>query len=141
MINPSEILVSKKQKDVLIPIIEKFFNSARVTKVDEWIFSYEYAEELLLNQFQTKTLKGFGVEEMNKAVIASGVIMNYLKETQKAHLTHINKLSLFNPTDYMLLDFSTKRNLEITFTMQEGEREGSLISILIELKLLWVEDF
>lgn len=130
LINPSEILVSKKQKDVLIPIIEKFFNSARVTKVDEWIFSYEYAEELLLNQFQTKTLKGFGVEEMNKAVIASGVIMNYLKETQKAHLTHINKLSLFNPTDYMLLDFSTKRNLEITFTMQEGEREGSLISIL-----------
>ena len=129
-INPSEILIPKKLKNELEPMIHKAVPSARITKIDDWIFNYEYSSELLMNHFNTKTLKGFGIETLTAGISAAGAALNYLRETQKANLTHINKISRYNPSDYMILDYSTKRNLEIMFTMQEGEREGSLISIL-----------
>ena len=129
-INPSEVLIPKKMKQELEPIIQKSTPSCRITKIDDWIFNYDYSSELLMNHFNTKTLKGFGIETFPAAICSAGAALNYLRETQKANLTHINKISRFNPSDYMLLDYSTKRNLEIMFTMQEGEREGSLISIL-----------
>ncbi|MCZ7603871.1 MAG: DNA mismatch repair protein MutS [Melioribacteraceae bacterium] len=130
LISPAEILISKKQKTIIEPIIEKATNSVRVTKIDDWIFNYDYANDILRDQFNTKTLKGFGIENLDAGLIAAGGILNYLRDTQRANLTHINKIALYNPSDYMQLDYSTKRNLEITFTMQEGTREGSLISIL-----------
>ncbi|MBI5476156.1 MAG: DNA mismatch repair protein MutS, partial [Ignavibacteriales bacterium] len=129
-INPSEILIPKKLKNELEPLISKAAPSARITKIDDWIFNYDYSTELLMNHFNTKTLKGFGIENLRIAICSAGAALNYLRETQKANLTHINKISRYNPSDYMILDYSTKRNLEIMFTMQEGEREGSLISIL-----------
>lgn len=129
-INPSEILIPKKLKHDLEPLIHKALPSTRITKIDDWIFNFDYSSELLKNHFNTKTLKGFGIEALNTGICAAGAALNYLRETQKTNLTHINKISRHNPTDYMILDYSTKRNLEIMFTMQEGEREGSLISIL-----------
>lgn len=129
-INPSEILIPKKLKMILEPLITKSIPNARITKVDDWIFDFSYGTELLMNHFNTKTLKGFGIEKFHTGICAAGAALNYLRETQKTALSHINKISRFNPSDYMLLDYSTKRNLEITFTMQDGEREGSLISIL-----------
>lgn len=129
-INPSEILIPKKFKNELEPLIQKAVPSARITKIDDWIFNYDYASELLMNHFSTKSLKGFGIESLATGICSAGAALNYLRETQKTNLTHINKISLHNPSDYMILDYSTKRNLEIMFTMQDGEREGSLISIL-----------
>jgi len=130
LINPSEILVAKKQRGILEPIILKTSPVITITKIDDWIFTHEYAEELLLKQFNTKTLKGFGIDNLHAGIIAAGATLNYLRETQKENLPHINKISGYNPSDYMILDFATKRNLEITFSMQDGGREGSLISIL-----------
>ncbi len=129
-INPSEILIPKKLKNELEPLIHKAAPSARITKIDDWIFNYDYSNELLMNHFNTKTLKGFGIENLRMAICSAGAALNYLRETQKANLTHINKISRYNPSDYMILDYSTKKNLEIMFTMQDGDREGSLISIL-----------
>jgi len=130
LISPVEILLSKKLKEEYSPVIASINSSIRVTKLDDWIFNFEYARELLLMQFKTVNLKGFGIEKLTAGVIAAGGILNYLQETQKANLSHLNKVSLYNPSDYMLLDHSTKRNLEIIFSMQDGGREGSLISIL-----------
>lgn len=130
LINPSEILISKKQKTILEPIIGKAIDSVRITKIDDWIFNLDYAGDILRDQFNTKTLKGFGIENLDAGLTAAGAVLNYLRDTQKANLTHLNKIARYNPSDYMQLDFATKRNLEITFTMQEGTREGSLISIL-----------
>jgi DNA mismatch repair protein MutS len=129
-IAPSEILIQKKDKEYLIPLIHKINPTIRVTKIDDWIFNPEYAKELLLMQFKTVNLKGFGIDHLGNGIVAAGVVVNYLQETQKTNLSHLNSISLYNYTDYMILDGSTKRNLEITFTMQAGEREGSLISIL-----------
>jgi DNA mismatch repair protein MutS len=98
--------------------------------LEDWIFNFDYTKELLLNHFKTVTLKGFGIENLSAGIIAAGAVLNYLQDTQKSNLSHLNKLSVYNPSEYMILDHSTKRNLEITYTMQEGVREGSLISIL-----------
>lgn len=129
-INPTEILIPKKYKNELEPIIQKFAPNSRITKIDDWIYNYDYASELLMSHFNTRTLKGFGIEDLHSAICSAGAVLNYLRETQKANLPHINNISRYNPSDYMLLDYSTKRNLEITFSMNEGDREGTLISIL-----------
>ncbi len=129
-INPSEVLVQKRDKEKLTEIVHKVNRELRVTKLDDWIFNFDYGNELLLMQFKTVNLKGFGIENLNSGIIAAGAILNYLQETQKANLSHINHITLYNPSDYMTLDFATKRNLEIIFSMQGGGREGSLIEIM-----------
>jgi DNA mismatch repair protein MutS len=129
-ITPSEILVQKKDRELIIGIAHKINPSIRITKLDDWIFNFEYARDLLLMQFKTVNLKGFGVEEIRTGLISAGAVLNYLQETQKVNLTHLNKISVYNSSDYMVLDYSTKRNLEIIYSMQEGSREGTLISIL-----------
>lgn len=129
-INPSEIIISRKQKNILEPIVQSINNSIRITRLDDWIFNLEFANDTLLGQFKTKNLKGYGVDRLTDGLIAAGAILHYLKDTQKVELNHLNKIALYNPNSYMILDYATRRNLEITFTIQEGSREGSLISIL-----------
>jgi len=129
-IAPAEILIQKKYKDQVTEIVNKLNSTIRVTKMDDWIFNFEYAKELLLMHFKTINLKGYGIESLVAGIISAGAALNYLQETQKANLSHLNKISIYNPSDYMALDFSTKRNLEITFSMSDGGRDGSLISIL-----------
>ncbi len=129
-IAPAEVLIQKKEKDYLTPIINKINPTIRVTRMDDWIFNYDYANELLLSHFGTVTLKGFGIEHLHNGIISSGAALNYLQETQKVNLTHLNRISLYNPSEYMILDSSTRRNLEISYSMSGEGREGSLISIL-----------
>lgn len=129
-INPSEFLIPKRDKEFLGKLIERINPSLRITKLEDWIFNFDFANELLKNHFKTVTLKGFGIENLTAGIIAAGAVLNYLNETQRVNLSHLNRISLYNPSDYMILDHSTKRNLEITFSMNDGGREGSLISIL-----------
>ncbi|MEJ5262757.1 MAG: DNA mismatch repair protein MutS [Ignavibacterium sp.] len=130
LINPSEILHQKRDKDFLVKLLSKINPEIRLTKIEDWIFNFDYTNELLLNHFKTVTLKGFGIERLQYGIVAAGIVLHYLQETQRVNLSHLNKISVYNPSDYMILDYSTKRNLEIITSMQEGTREGSLISIL-----------
>ena len=129
-INPSEFLIPKRDKEFLGKIIDRINPSLRITKLEDWIFNFDFANELIKNHFKTVTLKGFGIENLSAGIIAAGAVLNYLNETQRVNLSHLNRISIYNPSDYMILDYSTKRNLEITFSMNDGGREGSLISIL-----------
>lgn len=135
LISPAEIIISKSQKALFAGIIDMEPNplvQARVTvtKLDEWIFNFDYCNELLLAQFKTKSLKGFGIDDYPLGVIAAGGILSYINETQKGSVTHINKIAYYDTSDYIILDDSTKRNLEIISSMAGGSREGTLISIL-----------
>lgn len=132
LINPSEILYQRKDKETLEKILYKYGASIRLTKIEDWIFNLDFAKDILLNHFKTVTLKGFGIERLTSGLVAAGVVLHYLNETQKVNLSHINKISLYNPTDYMILDYATKRNLEIISSMQDGGKEGSLLSVLDE---------
>ncbi|MGE5351093.1 MAG: DNA mismatch repair protein MutS [Acidobacteriota bacterium] len=130
LISPAEILVQKKDKEEVQKLTERWNQSVRFTKMDDWIFNFEYCRDNLLSHFKTVSLKGFGIDHLTSGIIAAGVILQYLQDTQKVNLTHISKIARYNPSEYMMLDSATKRNLEITYTMNDGAREGSLISIM-----------
>lgn len=88
------------------------------------------AAETIKDHFKIKSLQSFGIENQPIGIEAAGNLLNYLKDTQKTALEHINKISLYNISDYMILDEATIRNLELLFTYQFFEEKGSLISIL-----------
>ena len=124
----SEIIVQKRDLETLKGLLKDDYRGL-YTKSDDWVFNFDYAYEILINHFKTKTLKGFGIEEMRIGVVAAGAIMNYLQETQKANLVHIRRIVPADISDYMVLDTSTKRNLEITSSMS-GQSEGTLFSVI-----------
>ncbi|MBK7106163.1 MAG: DNA mismatch repair protein MutS [Ignavibacteriae bacterium] len=133
-IQPSEIIVAKKQFTEITEIINQAKYNCKVTRIDDWVFTSDYSNDLLKEQFKTQTLKGFGIENLTSGIISAGSILYYLKDTQKSNLGHLTKISLYNSSEFMYLDLSTKRNLEILYTMQDGQREGSLISVLDKTK-------
>jgi DNA mismatch repair protein MutS len=127
-LHPQELLVQKRDSETIKTLLGNH-SSILYTKVDDWVFNPDYAYELLLNHFKTQSLKGFGIEEMRIGIVAAGAVMNYLQETQKANIPHIKKIVPHNISEYMLLDTSTKRNLEITTTIS-GQSDGTLFSII-----------
>ncbi len=127
-IQPSEVLVQAKLKGKLA----EFFDSYNVSFIDDWVFEGNYGYTTLIDHFKTHSLKGFGVEELKVAHVAAGALLHYMKETQKAYLQHLRRLYAYESNDFMSLDPSTKRNLELTSSIQEGGTEGTLISIMDE---------
>jgi DNA mismatch repair protein MutS len=130
IVSPSEVLSPKRFREEISSYLKLAGSEARITKLDDWVFNKDYAKETLLKHFGTVSLKGFGAGEMEAATQAAGAILHYLQETQKANLKHLNKLSVYNPSEYMVLDRSTKRNLEITFSMADGGKDGTLFAVL-----------
>ena len=127
-LQPQELLVQKRDLETIKTLLGERFR-VLFTKVDDWVFNADYAYELLINHFKTQSLKGFGIEEMHIGIVAAGAVMNYLQETQKANIPHIKKIMPHDVSEYMLLDASTKRNLEIT-TSISGQSDGTLFSII-----------
>ena len=126
MFEPSEIVVSASQKKWA----HEHFTELNISLAESWMYEGEYARDQLLAHFNTHSLKGFGVESMQLAQRAAGVLLEYIKNNQKRVMGHIRRLYRYEQSDYMSLDPSTKRNLELSASMQEGKLEGSLISIL-----------
>ncbi|MCX7736285.1 MAG: DNA mismatch repair protein MutS [Candidatus Kapabacteria bacterium] len=133
-IHPAEIIISKAQKNEINSYLEKLSYNIAVTKFEPWIFDYEFAKEALLGHFKTNTLKGFGIEYLTTGIAAAGAILYYIKETQNGKLDQLTKISLYNPSDYMLLDYATRKNLEITYSLYDDNKQGTLISILDKTK-------
>jgi DNA mismatch repair protein MutS len=130
-LQPAELLLQKRDLESLKNLLTHR-QRILITKMDDWIFHYDYAYELLAGHFKTQTLKGFGLEEMQLGVVAAGSILNYLQETQKANLQHIKRIVPYDLGSVMALDESTKRNLEITSSLGASKfgSEGTLFSIL-----------
>lgn len=96
----------------------------------ERFFQYDNARNELLKQFGVVSLEGFGCSEWPLAITASGALLSYLRETQKHAIPQILKLSSYQTSKYMYLDSSTRRNLELTRTLREGDYQGSLLWVL-----------
>jgi DNA mismatch repair protein MutS len=115
--NPSEILISKKHKKDF----ETTFGMAyHRFYIEDWIFQADYAYESLTKHFKTKTLKGFGVDELFEGIIASGVVLHYLGETRHNQLDHIVGISRIAAEDYVWMDKFTIRNLELYHSTNVG---------------------
>lgn len=126
---PSELLISKNQKTELENYFKKLSFNPSITYLEEWIFEESFCYDLLIKQFNTKNLKGFGIENYTAGISSAGTIMHYLKETQNKKLSHINTINIYKTDNYMSLDSATRRNLEITISI-EGNSDGTLFSIL-----------
>lgn len=105
-----------------------------ISAMDDWYFNEEQDTACLMKQFQVQTLEALGLKERSLSVIASGALMQYLIETQKSSLEHMNHLELYAVDDYMILDSSTRRNLELTETLRDKEKRGSLLWVLDKTK-------
>ena len=99
-----------------------------IFELDDWVFTSEAANDRLLKHFETKNLKGFGVQHLKLGIVASGAILYYLDQTQHTHISHITSLSRIEEDRYVRLDKFTVRSLELVSTMNE---EGtSLLDVL-----------
>ena len=123
--SPKEVLIEHGNKK---KFEEAFGHSWMLSDLDDWIFTEETARDRLLSHFGTKSLKGFGVENMTMGIIASGVILYYLDITQHTHIEHINALVRIEEERFMRLDKFTVRSLELISTMNEGGR--TLLDVL-----------
>ncbi len=97
-------------------------------------FDEESCRKCLMKHFQITTLKGLGIEDFPTGQIAAGVLLQYLYETQKISLAHFTHLYPYLTSKYMLLDSSTRRNLELIETLREKQKKGSLLGVLDKTK-------
>ncbi|WP_299212914.1 DNA mismatch repair protein MutS [uncultured Dokdonia sp.] len=107
---PSELLISKKQKTAFS---NAFGSDFHTFFMEDWVFKTDYAFESLNKHFKTNTLKGFGVDHLEEGIIASGVILHYLGETQHHKLAHITRINRIAEDEYVWMDRFTIRNLEL----------------------------
>lgn len=122
---PKEILFDRSKRKEF----ETIFGTKHFTyALDDWAYAPDSAQERLLKQFETKTLKGFGVDNLPHGIIAAGSILHYLDITHHQHTGHITQLSRIEEDRYVWLDRFTVRNLELYGSMNEGAK--TLIDVL-----------
>ena len=105
-----------------------------VYTLEPWYFDDDGCRKCLMNHFKVNTLAGLGLEDFPSGMISAGAAMQYLLETQKTDLTHINHIIPYLASRFMLLDSSTRRNLELTETLREKQKKGSLLWVLDKTK-------
>ena len=126
---PREILLPENS-----PLAERIPAALRsralLNPVVEWAFSRDAAERALIGLMGTLSLAGFGLEDRPLAVSAAGGAVHYLRETQRTGLKHLHRISFHESSDRLILDATTRRNLEITSSLFDGQRAGSLLDLL-----------
>lgn len=114
---PAEIIYSKSSREKLET---QFAEEYATFALDDWVFAFDFSHEKLIQQFKTSTLKGFGIEGMNEAIIAAGAILHYLEATEHKDIQHIAAISRIDEDKYVWLDKFTIRNLELIHAANEG---------------------
>ena len=123
---PKEVLYERSKK----PLFEKYFGTKHcVFELDDWVFNEQTERQKLLKHFQTKTLKGFGIDHLNNGIVAAGAILQYLEITQHTQIGHITSISRIEEDKYVRLDKFTIRSLELLGTMHD---EGSTLLSVID---------
>ncbi len=122
---PSEIVIEKGKVD---EFIRHYGNKFYINTYDSWIFTEEFSYEVLIKHFNTKSLKGFGIENWNQGIIAAGAIIHHLKETRHDKLEHISAISRIEEDKYVWLDRFTINNLELYGSNHQGST--GLIDVL-----------
>ena len=123
--NPKEVLIERSDRK---RFADSFSSQYLTFEMDDWAFTMESAMDRLLKHFETKNLKGFGVDRMESAIVSAGAIMHYLDMTQHTQVKHITMLSRIEAERYVRLDKFTVRNLELVDSMADGGK--SLLSVI-----------
>ena len=123
--SPKEVLIERNYKK---RFDELFGAHSFCYEMDDWIFTFDAANDRLLKHFETKSLKGFGVQHLRLGIIASGAILYYLDQTQHTHISHITALTRIEEERYVRLDKFTVRNLELVCSMNDEGK--SLLDVI-----------
>lgn len=123
--HPNEVIV---QKNKLREFTETFGDKYYTSTFDDWVFTPDFANNILQSHFQTTSLKGFGVEELDYGIIAAGAALHYLAETQHDKISHISKLSRIEEEHFVWIDRFTIRNLELIHS--SNEKALTLIDVI-----------
>lgn len=129
--NPAEIICNEA-----VDLDERISNifGIRLNRYSEWTFDYQTADICLCNHFKTINLAGFGLEDDRRCVCAAGSLMQYLIETQMNNLSHILSIKKYSSSKFMILDLSSRRNLELTQTIRDKSKKGTLLWVLDRTK-------
>lgn len=128
-ISPCQTIINSKGDGIVLNSVM----SGRLKRPEtyfDWAFSFDNAEKTLLKQLGVKTLEPFECADKKLAISAGGALVEYMLQTGKRDLSHINKINFVRNDSFMLIDVNTRRNLELTETMHEGKRYGSLLWLL-----------
>ncbi len=131
-IRPAECLIPETHRtDPALLRLNELPDMVLTTRAP-WSFVPDHCRDILLRHFQTSTLAGFDIDADSLGITAAGALIEYVQETQKSSLGHIVRLEQYRRGSSLLIDEATRRSLELTRTMREGRREGSLLSVLDE---------
>ncbi|MFO0800744.1 MAG: DNA mismatch repair protein MutS [Gemmataceae bacterium] len=128
-LNAAEVLYAEAQTDVMAEAASVVMPRTRSARPD-WTFDPTTATQALRTHFQVATLSGFGFEDDQPCLTAAGAIVIYLQETLRASLSHLRRLQPHRPDTLLTLDEVTRRSLELTRTLRDAQRDGSLLSVL-----------
>jgi len=126
--NPSEVLFSKShQKDFKREYGEQFYTYA----LDEWVYAFDYAQEKLTRHFETQSLKGFGIDDLQQGIIAAGAIIHYLAETEHSNIQHISTINRLYQDRHVWIDKFTARNLELLSSPAGGKSLADVLDLTL----------
>jgi DNA mismatch repair protein MutS len=129
-IRPSECLHAETAHANLVEHLHSAIPDMALSSRPDWTFDADSARAALFRHFGVSTMAGFGFDDHQACLAAAGALILYLQETLKASLTHLLRLRPYRQTHHVFLDEVTRRSLELTRTLREGERAGSLLSYL-----------
>ncbi|MBN1541143.1 DNA mismatch repair protein MutS, partial [candidate division KSB1 bacterium] len=128
-LDPAEILLQERDAGEMTDRL-RLGAHITLTRREDWTFQYDYAYETLTDHFGTLSLKGFGLEELTVGISAAGAILGYLRENQTERLVHINRISLLQSANFLLIDATTRRNLELVRSMTRDGKQGTLLAMI-----------
>ncbi len=130
-IEPSEFIFPAAQMDsTLKAMLDKLCPGIPFKPIDDWVFSFPQASSLIQSHYDIHSLTGLGLDDLPLATSAAGAIIHYLKETYRASLQHLKRPAPFVRSEYMIIDSSTARNLELLCTLRDKSKRGSLLGVL-----------
>lgn len=134
-INPREVLLPSGLRDsAAMNDLGYYLGGRTITFVDDWVFDFDYSKRLLNNHFSVASPDSLGCAGLTEGLSAAGAILNYLRETQKGTVSHIRSITAYRTIEHLVLDESTRKNLELTATLAEGKRKGSLLGLMDRTK-------
>ncbi len=130
-LGPREVLLAAPfESDPLFNPLRRAFSDQQISYLDKTAFNLEEARHLLTEEFNTRSLEGFGIERMPASIAAAGAILSYVRETQMQDTRHIYKIAPYNLSDFLVIDDRSCKNLELLSNIQTQDGKGTLIQVL-----------
>ena len=129
--SPAEVIVADTDEDQQ-SLLDHLRKRPAITEMEEWRFDRDEGERILKSHFEVETLDGFGCSSLTLGLAAAGVLFNYLKDLGRSDLRHVDRISLIDNSSCLVLDETTRRNLELFRPIREGSVESTLLGVIDE---------